>query len=165
MKKGAGSGEHGAGGKDPRGGPAPKRTRLTPAQIRGGGTRASDTTPRGAKPARAKPPLTVFPTTLWEYPSQHYEGDDRPGKQYAGATPSWVVWQLLTRYTREGDLVIDPFAGSGTSIDVASPCRARARLRPQPESQRPGLIFRAERAALEDETADFVFMDPPYSTH
>ena len=60
-----------------------------------------------ARPER--PPLRVFPTTLWEYPSQHYDWVDADGrrhsmqgdKDYAGATPSWVIWQLLMRYTRE----------------------------------------------------------------
>ena len=38
-------------------------------------------------------------TTLWEYPSQHY-GDKMQGdKEYVGATPSYVIWNLLERYT------------------------------------------------------------------
>ncbi|MBX3352456.1 MAG: hypothetical protein KF684_05935 [Phycisphaeraceae bacterium] len=168
MKKGAGSRQQGAGGEDPNGRPAPKRTHLTPSQIRGKKPGASQDQQAPRAPRFKKPELSVFPTTLWEYPSQHYEGDDRPGKQYAGATPSWVVWQLLTRYTREGQLVVDPFAGSGTTIDVALSMSRRALgYDLNPQSQRPGLIFRADARSLplEDATADFVFMDPPYSTH
>lgn len=141
---------------------------LTPAQIRAG--KAAHTPAEGAprQPRHKKPTLHVFPTTLWEYPSQHYEADDAPGKRYTGATPSWVVWQLLQRYTREGDLVVDPFAGSGTTIDVALSLSRRALgYDLNPDSQRPGLIFRADARdlPLEDQSADFVFMDPPYSTH
>lgn len=122
-----------------------------------------------------KPPLRIFTTTLWEYPSQHYDSPAAgPGdrgaamqgdKEYAGATPSWVVWQLLGRYTRPNDLVVDPMCGSGTTIDVARDLGRRA-LGYDLAPARPD-IFRADarRLPLEDSKADFVFVDPPYSTH
>jgi DNA modification methylase len=119
-----------------------------------------------------KPPLRVFTTTLWEYPSQHYDIDVegrrssmQGDKEYAGATPSWVIWQLLTRYTREGDLIVDPMVGSGTTIDVARDLKRRA-LGYDLSPRRPD-IFRADarELPLEDGKADFVFIDPPYSTH
>lgn len=84
---------------------------------------------------------------------------------YEGRTPAWVVWNLLDRYTREGDTVVDPFCGGGTTLDVAK------------EGGRVGLGFDlrpvrddirradARDLPLEDGAADFVFMDPPYSTH
>ena len=57
---------------------------------------------------RRKPPLRVQPTTLWEYPSQDY-GDAHQGVPgYKGATPSYIIWNLLQRYTKPNDLVIDP---------------------------------------------------------
>lgn len=112
-------------------------------------------------------------TTLWEYPSQHYDAVGPDGvrramqgdKDYVGATPSWVIWQLLTRYTREKDLVVDPMCGSGTTLDVARDLGRRGLgydLAPARDD-----IFRADarRLPLEDSTADFVFVDPPYSTH
>jgi DNA modification methylase len=117
-----------------------------------------------------KPPMRVFTTTLWEYPSQHYEsegpGQDRSAQRaYVGATPSWILWQLLTRYTREGDLVVDPMCGSGTTIDVARDLGRRA-LGYDLTPSRPD-IFRsdARKLPLEDAKADFFFVDPPYSTH
>ena len=30
-----------------------------------------------------------------------------------------MIWNLLERYTREDDLVVDPFCGGGTTLDVA----------------------------------------------
>ena len=144
-----------------------------------------------------RPQLRIFPTTLWEYPSQHYdspamresqksarrehdaqprvleiEGDAVVGagsmqgeKDYVGATPSWIIWQLLSRYTREGDTVLDPMCGSGTTLDV---CRDLTRtgvgfdLNPQ----RPEIKRNDSRALpLKNESVDFVFIDPPYSTH
>jgi len=117
-----------------------------------------------------KPPLRVFTTTLWEYPSQHYESPGLPGatqgsKDYAGATPSWIIWQLLQRYTRDGDLVVDPMCGSGTTLDVARDVKRRG-LGYDLTPSRPD-IFKADarKIPLEDEKADFVFIDPPYSTH
>lgn len=129
--------------------------------------------PRGPRPdARPagrfrKPPLRVFTTTLWEYPSQHYEGASsmQGDKDYAGATPSWIIWQLLQRYTRENDLVVDPMCGSGTTMDVCRDLKRRALG--YDLSPRRADIFRADagRLPLEDAKADFVFLDPPYSTH
>jgi DNA modification methylase len=112
-----------------------------------------------------KPPLRVFTTTLWEYPSQHYGEGIQGDKDYAGATPSWVIWQLLQRYTRENDLVVDPMCGSGTTLDVARDLERRA-LGYDLTPRRPD-IFRADarKLPLEDGKADFAFVDPPYSTH
>jgi DNA modification methylase len=112
-----------------------------------------------------KPELTVFPTTLWSYPSQHYGDRIQGDSRYVGATPSWIIWQLLQRYTREKDLIVDPMCGSGTTIDVARDLGRRALgydLNPTRDD-----IFRADarKLPLEDEKADFVFVDPPYSTH
>ncbi len=115
-------------------------------------------------------------TTLWEYPSQDYEGFVRSPpapdlsleereKAVQGATPSWIVWQLLTRYTRENDLLVDPMAGAGTTIDVARHLGRRALA--YDLTPRRSDVFRADARALplEDGKADFVFIDPPYSTH
>src|SRR5579862_2712439 len=66
-----------------------------------------------------KPELTLQTTTLWEYPSQDYGRTPHGDKDYVGATPAWVIWNLLQRYTREGDVILDPMCGSGTTIDVA----------------------------------------------
>ncbi|MCC6679204.1 MAG: DNA methylase [Phycisphaerales bacterium] len=86
-------------------------------------------------------------------------------KAYVGATPSWVIWQLLMRYTRADDLVVDPMCGSGTTIDVARDLSRRG-LGYDLKPARPD-IFRADarKLPLEDGKADFVFIDPPYSTH
>src|SRR4051794_40773984 len=74
------------------------------------------------QPPRAthkKPPLRIQVTTLWDYPSQDY-GETHQGRPgYKGATPSYIIWNLLQRYTTEKDLVVDPFCGSGTTLDVA----------------------------------------------
>lgn len=112
-----------------------------------------------------KPELKLQTTTLWEYPSQHYGAKMQGDKAYTGATPSHVIWNLLQRYTREGDLVVDPMCGSGTTLDVARDLKRRA-LGYDVATFRAD-IFRADarKLPLESEKADFVFLDPPYSTH
>ncbi len=112
-----------------------------------------------------KPPLRIFTTTLWEYPSQHYGSAIQGDQRYVGATPSWVIWQLLQRYTRENDLIVDPMCGSGTTIDVARDLKRRAVGYDLAPSRSDVLRADARKLPLEDEKADFVFIDPPYSTH
>lgn len=112
-----------------------------------------------------KPPLRLQTTSLWHYPSQQYGDTPMGTPAFPGSTPSYVIWNLLTRYTRADDLVVDPFCGGGTTLDVARSLDRRA-LGYDVEPMRPD-IFRADARSLplEDAKADFVFMDPPYSTH
>jgi len=113
-----------------------------------------------------RPPLVIQPTTLWDYPSQDYgqAQQGRPG--YKGATPSYIIWNLLQRYTRKNDLVVDPMAGSGTTLDVARDLGRRALGYDVHPARKD--IFRVDARKLPPELtdkADFVFVDPPYSTH
>src|SRR5918998_6800013 len=116
--------------------------------------------------APRKPPLRLQVTTLWDYPSQDY-GDEQQGRPgYKGATPSYIVWNLLQRYTKEKELVVDPFAGSGTTLDVARDLNRRALGYDVHPSRKD--IFRVDARKLPPELTgkvDFVFIDPPYSTH
>jgi DNA modification methylase len=112
-----------------------------------------------------KPQLRIQPTTLWEYPSQHYGPGQQGDQKYIGATPSYVIWNMIERYTKPGDLVVDPFCGSGTTLDVAKDTDRKGRgfdLSP----------FRADiekadarKLPLETGSVDLVFMDPPYGDH
>ena len=86
-------------------------------------------------------------------------------KDYRGATPSYVIWNLLQRYTKQDDLVVDPMCGSGTTLDVCQDLERRGigyDLTPQREDI---LLGDARHIPLKKETVDFVFIDPPYSTH
>ena len=112
-----------------------------------------------------KPPLRIQPTTLWDYPSQHY-GDGMQGDaNYVGATPSYIIWNLLQRYTEEGDLVVDPCCGSGTTLDVARDCGRKALGYDVNPTRDDIFNCDARDLPLENEKVDFVFIDPPYSTH
>lgn len=111
-----------------------------------------------------KPPK-IQTTTLWYHPSQQYSEEPMGDPRYPGRTPAYVIWNLLERYTREGDLVVDPFCGGGTTLDVAQSL-GRKGVGFDVEPHRPD-ISRADARALplENGVADFFFMDPPYSTH
>ena len=113
-----------------------------------------------------KPPLRIQPTTLWDYPSQHYGDSVQGDPNYAGATPSYLIWNLLERYTKPNDLVVDPMAGSGTTLDVARDLGRRALAYDVHPTRKD--IFRVDARKLPPELTgkvDFVFIDPPYSTH
>lgn len=113
-----------------------------------------------------RPPLRLQVTTLWDYPSQDYGQGQQGIPGYKGATPSYIIWNLLQRYTQEKDLVVDPFAGSGTTLDVARDLNRRALGYDVHPARKD--IFRVDARRLPPELTgkvDFVFMDPPYSTH
>ncbi len=112
-----------------------------------------------------KPPLRLQPTTLWEYPSQHYGQGTQGDPNYRGATPSYIIWNLLQRYTKPKELVIDPCAGSGTTLDVARELGRRALGYDIAPTRKDIFRVDARKLPLESEKADFVFIDPPYSTH
>jgi DNA modification methylase len=114
---------------------------------------------------RERRKLKLQTTTLWYYPSQQYGDEPMGDPRFPGRTPAWVIWNLLERYTRPGDLVVDPFCGGGTTLDVAR-SMGRAARGFDVANQRPD-VERADARALPLDAAsvDFVFMDPPYSTH
>lgn len=86
-------------------------------------------------------------------------------RNYVGATPSWVIWQLLKRYTREGDTIVDPMCGSGTTLDVCKDLGRRGVGFDLVPSRNDIAQADARQIPLADNSADFVFIDPPYSTH
>src|ERR1044071_3698417 len=113
-----------------------------------------------------KPPLRLQPTTLWDYSSQHYGEGVQGDPNYRGATPSYIIWNLLQRYTKPNDLVVDPCAGSGTTLEVARELGRRALGYDVHPTRKD--IFRVDARKLPAELSDkvdFVFIDPPYGTH
>jgi adenine-specific DNA-methyltransferase len=113
--------------------------------------------------ALKKPKLVPQVTTLWDYPSQHYGEGEQGSQAFKGATPSHVIWNVLHRFTSPKDKVLDPFCGSGTTLDV---CR---------DLDRQGVGFDlaptrsdiqkadARSLPLKSASVDLVFMDPPYA--
>lgn len=112
-----------------------------------------------------RPPLKLQTTTLWYYPSQQYGDEPMGNPAYPGRTPSYVIWNVLERYTRPGDLVVDPFCGGATTLDVAKSLERRSAGLDIEPNRDDVLRADARRWPLRSGVADLVFMDPPYSTH
>ncbi len=101
-------------------------------------------------------------TTLWDYPRQSYGKTQKGSNKYAGVTPAFVIYNMVKRYTEPGDLVVDPMAGSGTTLDVCieedrkciaydiSPTRSDI-------SQND-----ARKIPLAAASVDMIFIDSPY---
>jgi DNA modification methylase len=110
-----------------------------------------------------KPALSRQVTTLWDYPSQHYGDEEQGDKNYRGATPSYVIWNVVQRFTSEGDEVVDPFCGSGTTLDVCKDLRRKGHgfdVAPtRPDIQNAD----ARSIPIKNDRVQLVFMDPPYA--
>ncbi|MEW6007648.1 MAG: DNA methyltransferase [bacterium] len=102
------------------------------------------------------------PTTLWDYPTQSYGKTRKGDNKYPGVTPAFIIYNMIKRYTRQGDLVLDPMAGSGTTLDV---CKEEGRrcIAYDIAPVRPDIIQNDSRSIpLEDNSTDMIFIDSPY---
>lgn len=101
-------------------------------------------------------------TTLWDYPRQSYGKTPKGNNKYPGVTPAFIIYNLIKRYTEPGDIVLDPMAGSGTTLDV---CKEEGRrcIAYDIAPIRPDIIQNDARTIpLENETVDMIFIDSPY---
>lgn len=122
-------------------------------------TRATKT-PTSRVGSDEKPPFAT--TTLWDYPTQSYGKTPKGNNKFQGVTPAFIVWNLLQRYTQKGDLVVDPMAGSGTTIDVCEEEKRRV-IGYDINPQHPKVIKNDSRhIPLENNSVDMVFIDSPY---
>jgi len=83
--------------------------------------------------------------------------------KYRGVTPVFVIWNLVQGYTQEGDLVIDPMCGSGTTIDVCK--EENRRVIGFDIVPYRGDIQQADARdlPLNNDITDLIFIDSPYS--
>jgi len=89
--------------------------------------------------------------------------DPRLGVEHPGRIPGQIVMNLLYYYTEQGDLVVDPMAGGGSTIDacliMGRKCRAYD-INPV----RRDIIKHDLRNGFPEKVkgCDFIFLDPPY---
>jgi len=101
-------------------------------------------------------------TTLWDYPTQSYGKTPKGNNKFQGVTPAFIIWNLVQRYTNPGDLVVDPMAGSGTTVDVCKEEERRV-IGYDIAPKHPEVIQNdARNIPLADESVDLVFIDSPY---
>lgn len=101
-------------------------------------------------------------TTLWDFPTQSYGKTKKGDNKFQGVTPAFIIYNLVQRYTQPGDLVVDPMAGSGTTVDV---CKEEGRkvIGYDIFPRHPDVIRNdARHIPLEDSSVDMVFIDSPY---
>jgi len=107
-----------------------------------------------------RPPL--FSTTLWDFPKQSYGDTPKGNNKYPGVTPAFVIYNLIYRYTEPGDLVCDPMAGSGTTIDVCKEERRKVIAFDIVPTRKDIIQADARNLPLKSETVDMIFVDSPY---
>jgi adenine-specific DNA-methyltransferase len=112
-----------------------------------------------------QPKPEIQTTSLWDFPSQHYGDEDQGDGEYAGVTPSYVIWNLLQRYTKPKDIVLDPMCGSGTTLDVCKDLDRNGMGFDLTPSRPDVKKADARKLPVAAESVDFVFIDPPYSDH
>ena len=50
-----------------------------------------------------KPPIEA--TTLWDYSTQSYGKTPKGNNKYPGVTPAFIIYNLIQRYTKLGNLL------------------------------------------------------------
>lgn len=101
-------------------------------------------------------------TTLWDYPRQSYGKTPKGDNKYAGVTPAFIIYNLVKRYTEPGDLVVDPMAGSGTTLDVCKEEGRRCIAYDIAPTRSDVIQNDARSIPLEDNSVDMIFVDSPY---
>ncbi len=106
---------------------------------------------------------TPRPYDVWNFA----ECCDLMGYKYKGRIPGQIILQLLYFFTEQGDLIIDPMAGSGTVVDACLLMKRKCfAFDNKSESYKIRVDIR-EGEALDSIQAlkrkpDLVFLDPPY---
>jgi DNA modification methylase len=102
-------------------------------------------------------------STCWDFPTQS-DGHPRAGDaSFNGVTPARCAGNLVRRYSRPGQLVVDPMAGSGTIGDVARTLGRRAISFDLVPRRRDVLRADARAWPLPDGIAALAVIDSPYS--
>lgn len=114
----------------------------------------------------AQPPDSREHFDVWQFASAE---KDAGQQSYFGALPPQVVENLLWLFTEPGDIVVDPFAGSGTTIEVAKRMGRRVWASDRiGDKYAPYLPIHTHNIADAGwpegapKNADLVILDPPY---
>jgi DNA modification methylase len=97
--------------------------------------------------------------TMWKFNGR----DERFGAEHPGNIPAGIVFNVLYYWTEQGDLVVDPMAGGGVTVDVCKAMKRRC-LAWDVSPVRDDIEKRnaLDPWPIEPESVSLVFIDPPY---
>ena len=101
--------------------------------------------------------------TLWDFPEQAWGKGSYGDSSFNGVTPAACAVNLVRRYTRPGEWVVDPMSGSGTISDVAQALGRRAVALDLAVRRRGILRADARACPLPSSFAALAIIDSPYS--
>lgn len=101
-------------------------------------------------------------TTLWDYPTQSYGKTPKGDNKYPAVTPAFIIYNMIKRYTEPGDLVVDPMAGSGTTLDVCKEEGRRCIAYDIAPPRKDVIQNDARHIPLPNNSVDMAFIDSPY---
>lgn len=91
--------------------------------------------------------------------------DPRLGLEVKGNIPGQIAMNALYYYTKQGDLVVDPMAGGGSTVDACLVMGRRCRAYDlNPPKERDDVVKHDIREGFlkEAQGCDMIFLDPPY---
>lgn len=101
---------------------------------------------------------------IWNFSNR----DDRLGIQADGNIAGQIVMNLLYYYTEQSDLVLDPMAGGGSTVDAClvmnRECIAYDLKPKRDDIIQNNSVNEIPTFITSKKLADFVFIDPPYYT-
>lgn len=98
-------------------------------------------------------------SSVWNFGNRdNYAGD----ANFYGNAPTQVVEQCVLRLTNKDDLVVDPMAGSGTTIDVCKAYNRKIKAFDLTPTRKEIIENDSRNIPLNDSSADLVFLHPPY---
>lgn len=115
----------------------------------------------------ATPPESRQHFDIWEFPTPDWDAGGQ--RSYFGVLAPQIAENLLWLYTEPGQIVMDPFAGSGTVVDVAKAMGRRIWASDRlGDKYAPYLPIHQHNIAdggwhaEAPRKVDLVFLDPPY---
>lgn len=98
-------------------------------------------------------------SSVWDFGNRdNYAGD----ANFYGNAPTQVVEQCILRLTKETDFVVDPMAGSGTTIDVCKAYNRKVKAFDLTPTRKEVVQNDSRNIPLRDFSTDLVFLHPPY---
>jgi hypothetical protein len=93
-----------------------------------------------------------------------FKHDRAYGTRYPGSIPAGIVANVIHYYSEPGDLVVDPMAGGGTTIDVCASLGRRCLAYDVAPSRNDITLHDISKNALpaEADGCSLIFLDPPY---